>query len=997
MPVVFQALQERFAADVAERYRVVRELGRGASAVVYLAHDRKHGREVALKVLDPVTAPASGAARFHQEIALLARLHHPHVLPLYDSGEAGGSLYFVMPYVSGESLRARLKRRGALLPGDALRVAGEVAGALAYAHAHGVVHRDVKPENVLLTAGDASGVSGARGGSGTPPANGARRPRGAPNAGRPATAGSGFAGSHALVCDFGIARRPRARGLPPSDDGFTTGAGLVLGTLDYMAPEQARGADDVDARADVWALGLVLHEMLAGRLPHADAPTPAQARASRYAGPPPSLAVPGLSRAAQRQLDTIFARALAPDPAARFATARELADAIDAVREAAAAPRPWPAWLPDTPRARRLAGASAAGIGALTVAGLVAVIRAGPAARDAAPAPQAAPAVVAVWVPPLAGGGGPDARAARVGLRARLATAIEALPEVRTIDGAASTVPGTGWRELSTAELRTRARRLGARYVAGAAVVRGPSGDELSVDLYAVDDGARLLRAVEPLAGRQPDEAAGRLGWQVVREAAARDRFLAASRRFLMGGTSSAFALAHLVQGQRKFRDANFAEAAADFERAIAADSNCAPAYHRLSVTRVWQHDFPAALAVIEAGLARRARAPADWVRLMEAQREYARRDGERAIALFQRSVVDAPANVDGWFGLSEALFHFGWFTGHDSADAERALAQLVQLDSTFAPVDNHVFDLALYRGDSAGARRALARLRTDDRQRPPRDALFALFFGTPARRAGALRDLPNANRWTLSELAAVLSMNDFAPALADTVAAALTEPGRSPDDRLRGADYRLVAGAALGGWPARLAAWEREAPDTLIDGWLATAALAGYADGGRMAVMRARARAAVAAGPLAFDLPERDERRDAFLLLAHDAATAGDSAAVRRLLGVLEPALRRAPASDPVPPAAHAALRARLALLAGDTAGAVSLLGAGLRRIDEPYTMFAPLRAMAPERMLLVTLLAATRPGDPAAGRWAASFTRSRSLADRFFAARARQAAGRP
>jgi serine/threonine-protein kinase len=161
------------------------------------------------------------------------------------------------------------------------------------------------------------------------------------------------------VCDFGIARRPRARGLPPSDDGFTTGAGLVLGTLDYMAPEQARGADDVDARADVWALGLVLYEMLAGRLPHADAPTPAQARASRYAGPPPALAVPGLSRAAQRQLDTIFARALAPDPAARFATARELADAIDAVREAAAAPRPWPAWLPDTPRARRLAGASA--------------------------------------------------------------------------------------------------------------------------------------------------------------------------------------------------------------------------------------------------------------------------------------------------------------------------------------------------------------------------------------------------------------------------------------------------------------------------------------------------------------------------------------------------------------------------------------------------------------------------------------------------------------
>ncbi len=340
VPALFRPLQERVSADVAERYRVERELGRGASAVVYLAHDRKHGREVALKVLDPATAPASGAARFHQEIALLARLQHPHILALYDSGEAAGSLYFVTPYVAGESLRARLERGGALPPADALRAAWQVADALAFAHARGVVHRDVKPENVLLTAD-------AAGGAPAPPAALGAGPSGAGAAGGGADAGAAW---HAVVADFGIARLARPGGAPEPDagGGYRTGVGDVLGTAAYMAPEQAHGDPDVDARADVWALGLVLHEMLAGRLPHADAPTPSLARERRFAGPPPAPALAGSPRAAQRLLNALFARALVPDPAARFANAGELAAAVAGVQAALVARRtlgwPWARW-----------------------------------------------------------------------------------------------------------------------------------------------------------------------------------------------------------------------------------------------------------------------------------------------------------------------------------------------------------------------------------------------------------------------------------------------------------------------------------------------------------------------------------------------------------------------------------------------------------------------------------------------------------------------------
>jgi serine/threonine protein kinase/tetratricopeptide (TPR) repeat protein len=211
---------DRLAAALSDRYRIERELGEGGMATVYLAEDLKHSRRVAIKVLKRELAAVVGAERFLAEIRTTAQLSHPHILPLFDSGEAAGTLYYVMPLVAGESLHQRLDREGRIALPEALRITREVADALAYAHKTDVVHRDVKPENILLEGG------------------------------------------HALVTDFGIARVVSA-----AEDMRLTATGLSLGTPLYMSPEQSAGDRFIDARSDVYSLASVLFEMLAGRPP----------------------------------------------------------------------------------------------------------------------------------------------------------------------------------------------------------------------------------------------------------------------------------------------------------------------------------------------------------------------------------------------------------------------------------------------------------------------------------------------------------------------------------------------------------------------------------------------------------------------------------------------------------------------------------------------------------------------------------------------------------
>jgi len=265
-------IPSRFSTAVAERYVVVRELGAGGMATVYLAEDRKHGRKVALKVLRPELLAAGGHERFLREINTTANLRHPRILPLFDSGEVAGSLYYVMPYVEGESLRDRLTRETRLPMADAIRIADEVGDALGYAHAHGVIHRDIKPENILIEDG------------------------------------------HAVVADFGIAHAVSAFGGEK-----LTMTGMAIGTPHYMSPEQWSG-ETVDARSDLYALGCTLYEMLAGSPPFTG-PTPVAVMAGHAVHPVPPLreACPSVTAAVAAAVE----RALAKSPADRFASVEE--------------------------------------------------------------------------------------------------------------------------------------------------------------------------------------------------------------------------------------------------------------------------------------------------------------------------------------------------------------------------------------------------------------------------------------------------------------------------------------------------------------------------------------------------------------------------------------------------------------------------------------------------------------------------------------------------
>ena len=268
----------RLNAALEGRYRIVRELGAGGMATVYLADDVKHERRVALKVLNPELSSALGPGRFLTEIRTTANLHHPNILPLFDSGEADGLLYYAMPYVDGESLRDRLDRERRLELDEALRIASDVAEAIQAAHEQGVIHRDIKPANVMLSRG------------------------------------------RALVTDFGIARAAEF-----SESQRLTQTGSLIGTAGYMSPEQAAGNDDVDHRADIYSLACMVYEMLAGEPPYA-APTLIAMLAKQVTEPVPSVS--RLRPNVPSSLERALRLALEKEPSARFDSASAFAKAL---------------------------------------------------------------------------------------------------------------------------------------------------------------------------------------------------------------------------------------------------------------------------------------------------------------------------------------------------------------------------------------------------------------------------------------------------------------------------------------------------------------------------------------------------------------------------------------------------------------------------------------------------------------------------------------------
>ncbi|MBA3560239.1 MAG: protein kinase, partial [Gemmatimonadaceae bacterium] len=429
-------------------------------ATVFLARDPRHDRQVAVKVLHPDLAASIGSERFLREVRITARLSHPHILPLLDSGESDGLLYYVMPFMEGETLRARMDRRGALPVADAVVIAREVADALGYAHSRGIVHRDIKPENILLDSG------------------------------------------HALVADFGI-----ARAVDEAAPDRITATGFAVGTLQYMSPEQSEGRRDVDARSDLYSLGCVLYEMLAGAPPFSG-PTAQAIMARRFTEPAPS--VRQARESVSPELDVVVRRALERTPADRYQTSAELAVALASVGTATP---PEPASV----RSRsgwRLAAISTALVAVLVIAGL-----AWWGGRGAAtPSTDGNAATIAV-LPFVNMSVDAEHQYFADGLTDELITSLSRVEGLKV----ASRTSSFAFKQRDL-DVREIGRRLGVHSVLEGSVRRGDGRIRVSVQLVTVTDGYQrwsqaydrdaqdALVIQEDIAGAIVETLKGRLG-----------------------------------------------------------------------------------------------------------------------------------------------------------------------------------------------------------------------------------------------------------------------------------------------------------------------------------------------------------------------------------------------------------------------------------------------------------------------------------------------------
>ncbi|MGQ0766854.1 MAG: protein kinase domain-containing protein [Gemmatimonadota bacterium] len=404
-------LLDRLTADssFSDRYRVEREIGSGGMATVWLAHDRRHDRRVAIKVLRPELSVSLGAERFHREIRIVAALQHPHIVPLFDSGESGGLLYYVMPFVEGATLRDRLERERELPVGETVRIMRDIADALAAAHQVGVIHRDLKPENIMLS------------------------------------------GRHALVTDFGV-----ARALSESADTRVSTFGVALGTPAYMSPEQATADPNVDHRTDIYAFGICAWEMLCGSAPFSGR-TPREILASQVSikPDPPAAHRPGIPQ----QLDALITRCLEKRPADRYQTAEELIPQLETLLSPSGS-----AGIPVTPtslpparnhphlRVATIAGAAIVAVGVLTML----------AVRD--PPLEAGRVLVA----PFEAGAGASLGALREALESAITEGLQRTGRVIAIDRR-SAAGETGSRDTTATSLAApaAARRLAREVRAG--------------------------------------------------------------------------------------------------------------------------------------------------------------------------------------------------------------------------------------------------------------------------------------------------------------------------------------------------------------------------------------------------------------------------------------------------------------------------------------------------------------------------------------------------
>jgi len=611
-------------------------------ATVYLAQDLRHRRKVALKVLKPEVAVALGPERFLREIAMAGGLTHAHILPLHDSGEGDGFLYYVMPYVEGESLRERLSREKQLPLEDAVRITGEVASALDHAHRRNVLHRDIKPENILLQAG------------------------------------------HAVVADFGI-----ARAIITAGGDTLTATGLTVGTPAYMSPEQAAGQRQLDGRSDLYSLGCVLYEMLAGQPPFTGPTVESVLHQHLTADPAP---VTQLRRTVPESVVLVLGRALAKAPADRYATTAQFAEALDAALRAP--PRLAPS------RSRRIV-ARGAGVAAVALGVAFLVLRSRWAAG--AVVPSASTIAVMPFVPVAA-----DTALERLGreLVVTLSANLDGVGGIRTAEAITVLAQVAEGEPLTPERGAELARRLGARSVLRGTLV--PAGREVRLDaaLFDVDSLAALAHATvtgpaDDVAGLT-DAATLALLRQVWQRGTPPAPQLAAIT------TRSVPALRAYLQGEQALARAEFDEAVRAFDRAFAADSHFWFAFWRSLYPRDYEGTPPDSAALVALVAHRRELPEAD--RLMIEARFLAHTMSEE-LAVWRDVTRRFPNYWPAWYDYGNYMVHWTPYLGTTYDDSRAALERTVALNPRFAPAWEHLSWIVVAQRDTAGAARVLRRL----------------------------------------------------------------------------------------------------------------------------------------------------------------------------------------------------------------------------------------------------------------------------------------------
>jgi serine/threonine-protein kinase len=745
-----------------ERYSVVREIGRGGMATVFLATDHRHGRQVAVKVLHGGITQGPDRERFSREIRIVAALTHPHILPLHDSGEVGGSLYYVMPYVEGETLRHRLVRETRLPVSDAVRLARQVAEALHYAHSRGVVHRDIKPENILLTGNDA------------------------------------------LVADFGIAR---AVSSAASLDTRLTQAGLTVGTALYMSPEQASGLTELDGRSDVYSLACLLFELLIGE-PVFPGRSFVEVLSAHASSPVRSLSA--LRKDVPEGLNDVVHHALEKNPANRFQSADEFAAALAPFEVAsgeyahtASRLTSWRTGVRPVARKNRHARALWIGAALLVTLGLLGVFW-----RSQEVTALDARAIVVM--PFRVNGADASLSYLREGMLDLLAAKMsgEGFPasiDPRAVMSAFRRAAGDEERDLQPEAAREMARGLGAGRLLLGSVVGTPSRLVLSASLESTD--GVLTSSRVSVVG--PADSLPHLVDQLAAQLLALGAGEGVQR--LEAVTSTSFvALRAYLAGRASYREARYQESVEHFKSALAADSSFALAALGLRLAAGWIGSPDIAYAghrawELQSRLPTRDRA---LLAGLVGPRYPGYSSELEVLDAWERAVGVAPDLPEAWYEYGDQLYHAGAMMGMRDAQERAATAfnRSLALDSAFAPALFHMVEIAARNGNRAQLERMNALYTATNLSDETLDFLrwrMASALGDSASLRALRARMQRMNPESLRRIVVAAQLDGVAGDDADTAAVGWLAAHRAPELRwfalLRVHDLLLNRGDAAG------------------------------------------------------------------------------------------------------------------------------------------------------------------------------------------------------